>query len=59
MKTFVWTVIAIIAIVLIVGSLGHILLLAAVGGGCFLAGRGYEKGTKAIGRRRSRGTLSS
>lgn len=46
-----------VAIILIVGIMGHLLLLAAVAGGGFLVGSAHAKGKLALGRKRSHGSL--
>lgn len=59
MKPVAWSIIGIVAIIVIIGLFGHVLVLAAAGGGGFLVGRGYERGTKAIGRRRTKKAIGS
>ena len=43
--------------ILIVGLLGHLLLLAAVAVSAYLVGRWHTEGRLVLGRRRSRGSL--
>jgi hypothetical protein len=57
MKVVLWSIVALVALVLLVGLLGHILLLAALTGGGFLLGRGYEHGKVTLARRKARGSL--
>ena len=46
-----------VVVVLAVGLLGHVLIYALVGAGCFAIGRAYEQGRLALGRRKARGSL--
>ena len=52
-------VVTLVVVVLIIGTLGHVLLLAALVGGGFFLGRGYERSMRAVGTRRARRTLGS